>query len=79
MNSTIPQIEFIPGKISEGKPILLIEKSQFGLSLTQEAIDVSKKFQIILKQFFKEMSKYDLKTWISPKIKVSIKRIEKVY
>jgi hypothetical protein len=30
-------------KLSEGKLILLIEKSQFGLNLTQEAIDVERK------------------------------------
>ena len=40
MLSNGSQTVFIPPKISQGKPILLIEKSQFGLALTQEAIEV---------------------------------------
>lgn len=39
MSPLLSKIEFIPPKISDGKPIVFIEK-QFGPNLTQEAIDV---------------------------------------
>lgn len=47
MSPLLSKTEFIPPKISDGKPIVFIEK-QFGPNLTQEAIDVFDKNILIL-------------------------------